>query len=49
LAIASASFPGQKLVLGAVLLYLIVNAVVSLPYLNWRRRHHAGIAGAVGT
>jgi bile acid:Na+ symporter, BASS family len=49
LAIASASFPGQKLVLGAVLLYLIVNLVVSLPYLNWRRRHHAGIAGAVGT
>jgi BASS family bile acid:Na+ symporter len=49
LAIASASFPGQKLVLGAVLLYLIVNAVVSLPYLNWRRRHHTGIAGAVGT
>jgi bile acid:Na+ symporter, BASS family len=49
LAIASASFPGQKLVLGAVLLYLIVNAVVSLPYLNWRRRHHPGIAGAVGT
>jgi bile acid:Na+ symporter, BASS family len=49
LAIAGASFPGQKLVLGAVLLYLIVNAVVSLPYLNWRRRHQAGIAGAVGT
>jgi BASS family bile acid:Na+ symporter len=49
LAIASANFPVQKLVLGAVLLYLIVNAVVSLPYLNWRRRHHAGIAGAVGT
>jgi bile acid:Na+ symporter, BASS family len=49
LAIASANFPVQKLVLGAVLLYLIVNAVVSLPYLNWRRRHHPGIAGAVGT
>jgi BASS family bile acid:Na+ symporter len=49
LAIASASFPGEKLVLGAVLLYLIVNAILSLPYLNWRRRHHAGIAGPVGT
>jgi BASS family bile acid:Na+ symporter len=49
LAIASANFPGQKLALGAVLLYLIVTAVVLLPYLNWRRRHHAGIAGAVGT
>jgi BASS family bile acid:Na+ symporter len=49
LAIASASFPGQKLVLAAVLLYLIVNVIVSLPYLNWRRRHHTGIAGAVGT
>ncbi len=49
MAIASANFPGQKLVFGAVLLYMIVNAIVSLPYLNWRRRHHAGIAGAVGT
>jgi BASS family bile acid:Na+ symporter len=49
MAIVSANFPGQKLMLAAVLLYLIVNAVVSLPYLNWRKRQHAAIAGAVGT
>ena len=38
LSIASASFPEEKLVLAAVLLYLITNAVVSIPYLIWRRR-----------
>ncbi len=48
LAIASANFPGQKLVLGAIILYLLVNIVITLPYLNWRRRHHTGIA-AVST
>ncbi len=48
LAIASANSPGNKLVMAAVLLYLIVNAIVSIPYLNWRKRHHAGVAGAVG-
>lgn len=37
LAIASANFPGQNLIPVAILLYLIVNAVVSLPYLAWRR------------
>jgi bile acid:Na+ symporter, BASS family len=37
LAVASANFPGQQLILVAILLYLIVNAVVSLPYLAWRR------------
>jgi BASS family bile acid:Na+ symporter len=49
LAIASANFREQKLVLGAVVLYLIVNAIVLLPYLNWRRRHRAGFAGIVST
>lgn len=48
LAIANVNFPGQKLVLGALLLYLILSIVITLPYLNWRRRHHAGIA-AVST
>ena len=41
LAIASANFPGQKLVLAAVLLYLIVNAVVSIPYMKWRKQGHS--------
>lgn len=48
MAIASANFPGQKLVLAAVLLYLIVSALVSAPYMAWRRRH-TGIAGTVQT
>ena len=37
LAMASANFPDQKLIPAAILLYLIVNAIVSLPYLAWRR------------
>jgi bile acid:Na+ symporter, BASS family len=49
LAIASANFPGEKLVPAAVLLYLIVSALVSIPYLTWRRRQHGGIASAVET
>lgn len=39
LSIASANFPGEKLVLAAVLLYLVMNAFLSLPYMIWRRRH----------
>lgn len=46
LAIASANFPGVKLVVAAVLLSLVVNGITSLPYLAWRRRAefraHAG-------
>lgn len=38
LAIASANFPQQKLVTPAVFLYLLVNVVVSIPYLVWQRR-----------
>jgi BASS family bile acid:Na+ symporter len=49
LAIASANFPGQKLVAAALLLYLIVSAIVSIPYLIWRRRQQAGMASAVET
>ena len=49
LAIASANFPGQTLVPAAVLWYLIVSALVSIPYLTWRQRRHGGIASAVET
>jgi BASS family bile acid:Na+ symporter len=49
LAIAHATFPEQQLVLAAVLLYLLVSALVSMLYLAWRRRRHAGSAAAVGT
>ncbi len=38
IAIASVNFPQEKLVLATVLLYLLVNAVVSIPYLSWVKR-----------
>jgi BASS family bile acid:Na+ symporter len=38
IAIATASFPGQKLTIAAVILYLIVNALISIPYMQWRKR-----------
>jgi BASS family bile acid:Na+ symporter len=41
LTIAVANFPEQKLVLPALLLYLIAGAVLSIPYSRWRR-HMAG-------
>lgn len=37
LAIARATYPQENLVIGAVLLYLLLNAVVSIPYVKWRR------------
>ena len=46
LAIAHASLPGDKTVLGAVLLYLLVSAMSSIPYVNWRKRITADVAGA---
>jgi BASS family bile acid:Na+ symporter len=38
LLLAQANFPAEKLVTAAVLLYLIVNTVVSIPYLVWTKR-----------
>lgn len=37
LTIASANFPNQKLVLPAVLLFLIVGGILSVPYMKWRQ------------
>jgi BASS family bile acid:Na+ symporter len=45
LAIAHANFPEQKLTPAAILLYLIVNAIISIPYLDWRKRRHVGTVG----
>ncbi len=42
MAIAAANFPQEKSVVGAVFLYLVLNAVVSLPYVNWQRKIIAG-------
>ncbi len=49
LAIASATFPEQKLALAAVVLYLLVGGVVSLPYLRWRKGKSTGTPAAPGT
>lgn len=47
MAIASANFPQQKLTPAAILLYLIVCAIVTIPYLTWRKRRHAGMTGGM--
>ena len=41
MAIAHINFPEQKLAMAAVLLYLIVNGIVALPYLHWTKRRHS--------
>jgi BASS family bile acid:Na+ symporter len=41
IAIASRNFPGEKLVVAAVLLYVLVGAVVGIPYMIWSIRRHA--------
>ena len=38
MAIGSASFPGQKAVLPVLLLYLVAGAVLTIPYVMWRKR-----------
>jgi bile acid:Na+ symporter, BASS family len=40
LVLATALFPDQKkLIIAAILLYLLVNAIVSLPYMAWCKKH----------
>lgn len=41
IAIAQANFPEQKLAMAAVVLYLVVNALISIPFLRWARRGQA--------
>lgn len=38
-ALAHANFPDNKLVMPAVLFYLVVCAIVTVPYVRWSRRH----------
>jgi bile acid:Na+ symporter, BASS family len=45
MAIAAANVPGQKLVGAAVVLYLLLSAVVSIPYLIWSRHQSAATTG----
>jgi BASS family bile acid:Na+ symporter len=44
MAIASSLFPGQKLVPAAILLYLLVSVLLSIPYMKWLERRHASQA-----
>jgi bile acid:Na+ symporter, BASS family len=36
LAIATANFPDEKLVLPAVLMFLLAGAILSIPYVKWQ-------------
>ena len=45
LAVAHVNYPDAKALVAAVLLFLVVNVIVSIPYVVWRKR--AGAAGAV--
>ncbi len=40
IAIAQANFPDQKLAPAAILLYVLVSVIASMPYLKWSKRHH---------
>jgi len=43
LAIASLNFPDEKAVMAVVLYHLVIGAIVSIPYVRWRTRIHAGL------
>ena len=47
LAIAGTNFQQQKAVLAVVILHLLVGAIVSLPYVVWRKRRHASAAAEI--
>jgi hypothetical protein len=44
LAIAGVKIPEERRVISAVLLYLVVNAVITIPYVAWQRKRGSGIA-----
>jgi BASS family bile acid:Na+ symporter len=46
LAVARLNFPEERLVPAAVILFLLVNIIMTLPYGAWRRRAHAGRTAA---
>lgn len=46
MAIASTTSPDDKLTIGAILLYLLVNTIISIPYVRWARtREVASVPG----
>ncbi len=44
LAIASANFPGDHHVVGAILLYVVTNFIFTIPYIKWQRKKVRGLA-----
>ena len=42
LVICAGIFPAEKLVAPALMLYLLVGAIASAPYVRWRKRQHKG-------
>lgn len=40
MAIAHANFPGQRLAPAVILVYVILSAILAVPYLNWHARSH---------
>ena len=44
MAIATLNFPDHKAALAIMLWHLVIGAVVSIPYVRWRRRQHQKIA-----
>jgi BASS family bile acid:Na+ symporter len=46
LAVATSGVMETKSVIGAVLLYVVISVLVSLPYVMWRRRRAAAVPGA---
>ena len=48
MAIAKANFPEQTLVFPAVLLYILLNAIVSLPYIKWATMQTARLSASTG-
>lgn len=50
MAIATTTSPDQKLTIGAILLYLLVSTIISIPYVRWARaREVPSVPGAVNT
>jgi BASS family bile acid:Na+ symporter len=47
LTIAFINYPDEKLVLGAVFLYLLLTVIVTIPYVVWSRRHQVWDEGEV--
>jgi len=42
LAITTANFPNDTLVVPALILYLVVCTIVTIPYLRWHASQHKG-------